>query len=275
MTSITRVAFIGFGNMAKAVVDGAVNAGTLLKNNIIVSSPGLCNGTKTAGYEIAKNNPDAAKKADIIILGVKPNMIETVCGEIADSLLEKNTSPLIISIAAGVTTGTIQKYLRNETLPIVRIMPNIAIAVGLGASGFYATPLVTTGQTLQIKSILESTGILVTVDDEDDLDKITAISGSGPAYFLLIQELLTSAAMNLGLRHDVANTLVAQTMLGTSVLTRNSTLDFRALREQVTSKGGTTAAGVNCFIDGGIERLINEAVNAAYKRAIELRQLPP
>ncbi len=274
MALTQKVAFIGFGNMAKALADGAVNVGTLLTDNIIVSSPSLCNGTKSTGFRVAKNNQDAAKNADIIILATKPDKIQTVCNDMVDIIFEKKIKPLIVSIATGIPTTTIQNYLRSNTLSIVRVMPNTPVSVGLGASGFYANSFVTANQIMLISTILESTGILVTVDDEGSLDKITAISGSGPAYFLLMQEMLTSAAIKLGLGHEVAGTLVAQTMLGTSVLASKSNVSFAELRKQVTSKGGTTAAAVNCFIAGGLEKLVDDAVNAAYIRAIELSYTP-
>ncbi len=270
MSLTTQVAFIGFGTMASAFADGAVNAGTLLTDNIIVSSPSLCNGTKATRFRAAKNNQDAAKNADIIILATKPDKIQTVCNNMAGILLEKKNKPLIVSIATGVTTTTIQNYLRSNTLSIARVMPNTPVSVGLGASGFYVNAFVTADQIMLIRAILESTGILVTVDDEGSLDKITAISGSGPAYFLLMQEMLTAAAIKLGLSHDVATKLVTQTMLGTSVLANKSNLSFAELRKQVTSKGGTTAAAVHCFIAGGFEKLVDDAVHAAYIRAIEL-----
>ncbi len=274
MALTQKVAFIGFGNMAKALADGAVHAGTLLADNIIVSSPSLCNGTRSTGFRVAKNNKDAAKNADIIILGTKPDKIQTVCNDMADLIFEKKNKPLIVSMATGMSTTTIQNYLRNNTLSIARIMPNTPVSVGLGVSGFYANSFVSADQIMLITAILESTGILVTVDDEGSLDKITAISGSGPAYFLLMQEMLTAAAIKLGLSHEVAGTLVAQTMLGTSVLASKSNLSFAELRKQVTSKGGTTAAAVDCFMQGGIEELVDDAVNAAYKRAMELSYTP-
>lgn len=265
-----RIAFVGFGNMAKALAIGAVNAGALSNDNIIVSSPSFSNGTKSTAFAVAKSNQDAVENADIIILGAKPDKVQTICSDIADTLFERQNKPLIVSIAAGVTIRAVQTYLCSETLPIVRVMPNTPVSVGLGASGFYANSSVTPAQIKLIKSIFESTGIVVRVDDEASLDKITAVSGSGPAYFLLMQEMLTASAVKLGLSRDMATKLVAQTMLGTGLLASKSELGFDELRKQVTSKGGTTAAALDCFIAGGLEKLVDDAVNAAYQRAMEL-----
>lgn len=272
MNLTSKIAFIGFGNMARALAEGAIKAGVLKTNNIIVSSPSLCDGTKSTPFMVAKNNLDAANNSEIIILGTKPNTIQDVCNEISETLLEKKNKPLIVSIAAGVTTQAIQHHLRYEKMPVARVMPNTPVSVGLGASGFYANPFVTPDHIKLISSIMESTGIMVTVSAESDLDKITALSGSGPAYFLLLQEMLTRAAEKLGLSHDVASRLVAQTMLGTGVLTKTNKLGFEASRKLVTSKGGTTAAAVDSFIAGGIEELVHNAVFSAHERAVELRK---
>lgn len=257
--------------MARALVNGALLANPLQKDHIIVSSPSLHNGTRSTPLPIAKNNREAARHADIIFLCTKPNVISSICTEIADVIIEKDHKPLIVSIAAGITTNTIEQHLQCNNMPIVRAMPNTPVSVGLGVIGYYANSFVTPQQITQITAILESTGVLVQVKDEDDLDKLTAISGSGPAYFLLIEEMLVNATKNLGLTDEIAYILVKQTMLGTSVMASESPLRFEELRTQVTSKGGTTAAAINQLIEGGIEQLVNDAVLAAYHRAIELR----
>ncbi len=267
-----KIAFIGFGNMARALAEGAINAGILSKANIIVSSPGLRNGTRTTGFSVAESNQQAAQFGNIIILGTKPDKIQDICKDISDTIKTRKNKPLLVSIAAGVSTATIETYLQCDQLPIARVMPNTPVEVGLGASGIYTNPYVTEDQLKVINAILESSGIAVHMDNEDDLDKITAISGSGPAYFLLFQELITASAEKLGLDRDVATRLVAQTMLGTSMLTRKTNLDFNESRQRVTSTGGTTAAAINRFISGGLEKIVDDAVNAAYQRAVELRR---
>lgn len=270
---MNKIAFIGFGNMAHALAEGAVKAGVLKTTDIIVSSPSLCNGTKSSQFMVAKNNRDAAKNSELIILGTKPNTIHEVCNDIAETIFEKANTPLILSIAAGITTRTIQSHLRCEVMPVARVMPNTPVSVGLGASGFYANSFVRADQIKLVSAIIESTGIMINVNDERDLDKITAISGSGPAYFLLMQEMIKTAAEKLGLSPDIASKLVAQTMLGTSVLTSKNNLSFEESRKIVTSKGGTTAAAVDSFITGGIEKLVCNAVFSAYERAVELGQI--
>ena len=270
MNTAHKTAFIGFGNMARALINGAILANQLQNDHIVVSSPSLNNGTQSTPLPIAKNNREAARQAEIIFLCTKPNIIPSICTEIADVIAGKNSKPLIVSIAAGIPTSTIEKHLHCNDIPIIRAMPNTPVSVGLGVIGLYANPFVTLQQRTKVSAILESTGVLVQMNNELDLDKLTAISGSGPAYFLLMEEMLVNAAKKLGLTDEVANTLVQQTMLGTSVLASKSPLRFEALRAQVTSKGGTTAAAIDHFIEGGIEPLVNGAVLAAYHRAIEL-----
>ncbi len=256
--------------MARALLAGALKTHSLQNDQIIVSSPSLCNNPNSTPFLVANSNREAAHQADIIFLCTKPHLISKICDEIADVVLEKNTKPLIISIAAGILTDTIQAHLHSKNMPLIRAMPNTPVSVGLGVTGFYANAFVTTEQRALFNAILEPTGLLIPVNHEADLNKITAISGSGPAYFLLMEEMLVNAAKNLGLPDDTSHALVQQTMLGTSVLTSKSPLPFEALRAQVTSKGGTTAAAIDCFIAGGIEPLVNHAVHAAYQRAVQL-----
>ena len=270
MKKTHKTAFIGWGHMASALLNGALMAHALQKDHVIVSSPSLNNGTRSTPLPIAKSNREAAQRADIIFLCTKPNVISSICTEIADVIVKKKNKPLIVSIAAGITMNTIEQHLQCNNIPVVRAMPNTPVSVGLGVIGLYANAFLTPEQMTQITAILGSTGVVVEMKNEDDLDKLTAISGSGPAYFLLIEEMLVKAAKNIGLPDEMAYTLVKQTMLGTSVMTSKSALRFEDLRTQVTSKGGTTAAAIHQLMEGGIEQLINDAVLAAYHRAIEL-----
>ena len=256
--------------MARALITGMLKANPLQNDHIIVSSPSLCNNPQSSPFTVANDNCEAARLADILFLCTKPHHIPHVCNEIAEVVSKKTTKPLIVSIAAGVGIDSIEKHVRATNLPIIRAMPNTPVSVGLGVIGFYANAFVTDEQITLFKASLEPTGILVQVNQENELDKITAISGSGPAYFLLIEEMLVNAATNLGLSNDLSYALVQQTMLGTSVLTSKSNLSFAALRQQVTSKGGTTAAAIDFFINGGIESLVSDAVLAAYQRAVQL-----
>jgi pyrroline-5-carboxylate reductase len=267
MSESLKLSFIGFGNMARALVAGAINAGVISGEQIMISSPRSRQNASALTFSVAKSNQHAAQGADVVFLATKPAQIPEVCREIGKALVLMEKKPLIVCLAAGVRTHTIQDYLSDKTMPVIRLMPNTPVAVGWGASGLYANPWVGEASRQFIITLMESTGVVVTVNNELDLDKITAISGSGPAYFLLMQEMLVKAAEKLGLSHDVATTLVQQTMLGTAMLTEKSDLGFEALRHAVTSRGGTTEAALDCFLEKGFEPLVDEAVHAAYERA--------
>lgn len=264
------IAFIGTGNMARAIITG------LLQNDypphmIWASSPNIQQREQFQYQLPIQTTPDnkaAAKEADIIIFGVKPNMLQNVCDELKSIVQDKN--PLCISLAAGVKTTTISTWLGLSTAGIIRTMPNIASAVGAGATALFATPSVSVEQKTFTESLFRSVGITLWTSDENQLDAVTPISGSGPAYLFYFFEAMQKTAESLGFEKEVAKLLVTQTAVGAAKLAMESGESFEDLRRFVTSEKGTTAAAIDVFEQHHLRDIVDEAMHAALKRAKEL-----
>ncbi|WP_417464017.1 pyrroline-5-carboxylate reductase [Kordiimonas sp.] len=204
---------------------------------------------------------------DMIIVAIKPQMIEAVLPDYKNSL--KNGG-VVVSIAAGFALRNFSKILGD--VPLVRVMPNLPALIGLGATGLYANTLCSSGQKKTVEDLMEAVGRAFWVSSEDELDKVTAISGSGPGYVFQIIESYIAAAEKLGFKPDEARALVLQTILGATEMANRSDEAISALRESVTSKNGTTEAGLNALnANGALDTLMRETTDAAYKRAIELQ----
>ncbi len=261
------VCFIGAGNMASAMIGGLTASG-FAAEQIIASDINTAQLEKVAaqfGVRTAADPSAATSAADIIILAVKPQVMQSVC----KGLTLESDQALIISIAAGVRASDIERWLGGG-YAIVRCMPNTPALVSLGASGLYANPRVGSAQQEQAESILHSIGICVWVDEESKLDAVTAISGSGPAYFFLFIEALQQAAMELGLDADAAYRLSRQTALGAAKMALNE--DVVQLRHNVTSPGGTTEQAIASFEHNQLRDLVLQATRAAQKRSVELAE---
>lgn len=207
----------------------------------------------------------ALKNADIIVLAVKPQVLQIVCNQIQPLL---NHQPLFISIAAGIRGVDINRWLGGAQ-SIVRCMPNTASLLQSGATGLYANDAVSDEQKKQAQQILEAVGLSVWVDKESDIDIVTAISGSGPAYFFLFIESLINAGVELGLEPDVAKQLASQTALGAAKMAMANN-DIEKLRKNVTSKGGTTEQALLSFANNDLNDIVAQAVNAAFKRSQQM-----
>jgi pyrroline-5-carboxylate reductase len=263
-----KISFIGFGDLARALVEGALRAEALKPEMLTVTSPSLIAGRKNTPFHLAMTNLQAAEHADVIVLAVKPSQIEMVCQEIVDVVREDQ---IIISVAAGKTVSKIENYLACRTASIVRAMPNTAVAVEAGVTALYYHPAFKKSKRNFVQDFFQSTGTVIEVDKEEDLDLFTAISGSGPAYFFYFQEALMHAASRLGLSQEIAQILVKQTMHGASLLTQNSSsATFQEKRAEVTSPGGTTAAAISYLEKHHFLELIDQMVEKAYLRAREL-----
>jgi pyrroline-5-carboxylate reductase len=217
------------------------------------------------GVSVTGNNRAAVKDKDIIVLAVKPQNIPEVLSDLKGHIKPKQ---LVLSIAAGVKIDTIAEGLGHKK--IVRAMPNTPAQVGLGMSGWTATNAVTAAQKEQARTFLAAMGEEIFFVDENTLDIVTAVSGSGPAYFYLFAESLIESAVKLGLKRENAEKLVVQTMLGAGQLLSQSGQSPTELRRAVTSKGGTTERALKVFEDSGLAGLVTAAVRAAYRRAREL-----
>jgi len=217
------------------------------------------------GVAVTGDNKMAVTGADVIILAVKPQNLADILSELTGHL---RPAQLLLSIIAGARLDTICTGLKH--LPAVRAMPNTPAQIGQGITVWTATGNVNEEQKQQARAILGATGREIYVENESDIDKATAISGSGPAYFFLFAEALTDAAVEIGLSPDVAEKLVLQTMLGSGHLTEESGKPPADLRRMVTSPGGTTAEAIDELEKGRFTELVTRAVKAAYKRAREL-----
>jgi pyrroline-5-carboxylate reductase len=266
------VGFIGAGNMARSLAGGLINNGWD-RARLILSDPlpEQRRGAETAlGLATTADNRAVAANADILVLAVKPQVMAEVARGLADTVRAKR--PLIISLAAGVRLESLEHWL-GAGLPIVRVMPNTPALIGSGASGLYANRAVTEDQREQAEAVLRAVGVTVWLDNEALMDVVTALSGSGPAYFFLVMEALEQAAIAAGLDPRQARLLTAETALGAAKMALEGAEDPATLRRHVTSPGGTTEAAVKVLEDGSIRRLFDQAVRAAATRAKELGDL--
>jgi pyrroline-5-carboxylate reductase len=203
----------------------------------------------------------------MVVLAVKPQVMAEVCRDIAPVV--QNTRPLLVSIAAGLGTDTLDGWLGGG-LPLVRVMPNTPSLVGKGAAGLFANAAVTAEQKTMVQSVFESIGSALWVDDEEQLHGVTALSGSGPAYFFLMLEALEAAATEAGIAPNTARELAIQTMAGAAEMAARSEHDPAQLKRNVMSPGGTTERAINTFEDGGMRDLVQKAYNAAFERSQEM-----
>jgi len=265
------LAFIGAGNMASALIGGLVAKGFDAKQ-IWASDPFAESLKKLAdatGINAADNNHCAIATADVIVLAIKPQVVKAVAAQLATALVDK--TPLIISIAAGINMQSLQTWL-GKHLPIVRCMPNTPALVQLGATGLFANQQVTTAQKKLTNDIMDAVGISLWLENEAQIDAVTALSGSGPAYFFLFIEALQAAGLSLGLDAHTANQLTLQTALGAAKMAVSSDVDAAELRRRVTSPGGTTERAIGIFEQGDLRALVSKALAAAAARSVELAQ---
>lgn len=266
---LVTVAFIGGGNMAHSLIGGLLKIG-YPATKIWVSDPNpekLYDLATQYGVHTTDNNQELLAKAEVVVFAVKPqNMQQAVFN--AASKIQTN-KPLLISIAAGITIQAIQSWLGVE-LPIIRCMPNTPAIVGSGATALFANSATAAEQKEIAESLMRSVGLTVWLNEEEQLNTVTALSGSGPAYFFLVMEALQQAAEQAGLSKQQARLLTVQTALGSARLALESELSISELRANVTSKGGTTERGVQVLESGSLTELFTKALQAAQQRAIEL-----
>ncbi len=257
-----NISFIGYGNMAKAIARGLIRQ---KKYTLSAAAPSLTQGMNQEQILTYHNNKEAVQGADVIILAVKPKMMGPVLEEIKPYLAPHT---MLISVAAGISLSWFtQQGLKNQA--IIRTMPNTPAAIGLGATPMIANSYATDKQKSVAESIFKSIGLTTWVQDEDDMDTFTALSGSGPAYVFLFIEALINAGVSLGLDETIAKEFTFQTMQGALKLAQESDLSLNQLRTKVTSPGGTTAAALS-ILEGQLEELVFKAMKAAKLRSHEL-----
>lgn len=264
------IGFLGAGNMAEAMIRGLVRGGHVPADRIVASGPRKERIDElAASYAIAvtRSNPDLARRADILILSVKPQILPKVLREVAGDVRH---DALVISVAAGVDTATIEELL-PAGMRVVRAMPNTPALVGAAATAISAGARATDDDMTHARFVFDAVGITVVLD-ESQLDAVTGLSGSGPAYIFLVLEALADAGVKVGLSRRNAQLLAAQTVMGSAKLLLETDEHPGRLKDMVTSPGGTAIAGLHTLEQGGLRTTLINAVETATKRSRELGQ---
>ncbi len=267
----TTISFIGGGNMARSLIGGLIADGRDA-NSIWVSDANKEQlATLSAGLAVhtTTSNIEAIKNADVIILAIKPQILPLVAEELKEATMGRPV--LFLSVAAGIREPDINRWLGGQAA-IVRTMPNTPALIQTGATALYANKYVSEAQRNQAETIMRAVGLALWVEDEKQMDIVTALSGSGPAYFFLMMESLEQAATEMGLPKQTARLLALQTGFGASKMALEASDELSELRRCVTSPGGTTERAVNSLEDNGIRELFANALKAAKTRSEELAQ---
>lgn len=263
------IAFIGAGNMAQSLIGGLLADGFPASRLRAADPDGARRDALHERWSLPcfERNTDAVQDAEVIVLAVKPQVLSTVTRDIRRQV--QTAAPLLISIAAGIRIADIARW--TDTNPaIVRVMPNTPALLGCGASGMFANKAVTADQHEAAEAIMRAVGVTVWLQEESQLDAVTAVSGSGPAYFFLLMELVEKEAARLGLKNDAARILTLQTALGAARMALESEEPVSELRRRVTSPGGTTEAALAILREPAFAQTLQRALAAACKRATEL-----
>ncbi|GAA0821682.1 pyrroline-5-carboxylate reductase [Colwellia asteriadis] len=264
-----KIAFIGAGNMARAIVIGLVNSG-VTPSDIIVANPSPEKRLALAnefGIMHTDDNIKATEFADIIVLSVKPHFISDVCQQLTKAC--DISQKLFISVAAGRTVAQIQQALACNAA-VVRVMPNTPSQLGFGMSGLFASPEVNDEQKAASGKLMSAVGKIIWLETESKINDVIAVAGSAPAYFFLFMEAMETHAKSLGFTDEESRMLVQQTALGSAQMVAHNSESISTLRGNVTSKGGTTHAAIEQFKADGIELMVKNAMNAAIARAEEM-----
>lgn len=261
-----NIYFIGGGNMARAIIGGLKQNGFDTRA-VTVLEPDA-DKRQALRQQLGVNTTDhydAFNQADVIVFAVKPQQLREVCTSLQPHLGKQ----LLVSIAAGVRSRDISRWL-GDYQSIVRVMPNTPAQIGAGISALYALPAVTVEQRQQASLILEAVGKVLWLEEENEMDAVTAISGSGPAYVFYLIEALQEAGLALGLKPEAARLLALETFAGASLLAAQSQDDIKTLRTQVTSKGGTTEQGILTLENMHIKEIMRQAAKAAADKSVLL-----
>lgn len=263
------IGFIGAGNMASALAGGMLANGSPAQTIMLsdINAEQLKHLAVKFGVKTTQDNHELIEACSVLVLAVKPQVMQKLVTELKPLLQQKK--PLLISIAAGITVSMLSKWV-DADLPIIRCMPNTPALVGKGASALFANKAVSASQRHSAKNILQAVGIVEWLNEEAKIDAVTALSGSGPAYFFLMMETMIDSAIEQGLSENSAKNLVMQTALGAATMAQQSDVGLAELRKRVTSPGGTTEAALNSFSDNNYRHIIKQAMDAARNRSIEL-----
>jgi pyrroline-5-carboxylate reductase len=263
-----KIGFIGAGNMATALAGGLVALGWNPADIALSDAqPAALAPHAGRGHFTTTDNRELLQRADVLVLAVKPQVMREVLAPLAE--LAQARRPLVISIAAGIPVASLVEWL-GGTLPIVRAMPNTPALVLAGAAGLYASAGVSAAQRQEAETILGAVGVTTWVEDEALIDAVTAVSGSGPAYFFYVMEAMVAAGRDLGLDEKTARTLTLQTALGAAQMAITADVGLEELRRRVTSPGGTTERAIAVFDDAGLRDIFARALKACAARGAEL-----
>jgi len=272
MNDLGAIAFIGYGNIARSLLSGLLAAGyrasALRVADTATEKLKEITAQDTALQGFAANAA-ATDGADWVVLCVKPEVVATVCAEIKDTLAQQ--SSVLVSVAAGVPTTALQRWTAASQ-PLIRVMPNTPVAVGCGMTALYATHQVADEHKRLAETMFNTVGATVWLDDEEEMHIVTALSGSGPAYFFRISEAFEKAAAALGCPPPRARQLAVQTLYGAAKLAVERRCDLATLRQQITSKGGTTECGLAALGQAEIDKIALSVLNAAAQRSAEISQ---
>jgi len=256
--------------MATSLIGGLIENGTLMPDQVLVFEPNADKATTLNdqfGVRIAKTNSELIASCDAVVIAVKPQVLESVLTPLGSDFKAKQ--PLIISIVAGITVKSIEKWLGAQ-FAVIRVMPNTPALVGEGASGLFGNSRVSDQQRELATQLLNAVGYCAWVSSEVDIDSVTALSGSGPAYFMLFIKSLIEAGVNAGLDNQTAEKLALKTASGAAALIESSELDLQTLIDNVTSPGGTTEQALKAFEKSDLPAIVANAFNAAKNRSEEL-----
>lgn len=267
MLNTQKITFIGGGNMATSIIGGLIKKGTNATNITVsdLNKPMLDTLQESMGVTTNTCNKEACENADVIVLAVKPQVLKAVCLELSAVI---NTTQLVISIAAGIDCSALNRWLNTSS--IIRTMPNTPSLVGEGACGLFANASISDKQKNIAEGIMNAVGMTCWVENEELIEAVTAVSGSGPAYFFLFIEAMTKSGASLGLDTKTAQTLAIQTAFGAAKLAKESDVDIDELRRRVSSPNGTTEKAVASFIDNKLFETVDSAMQACANRAAEL-----
>ena len=266
-----RLGFVGAGNMAGSLIGGLVSDGYPAENIWVsdVDKTKLCDLESRFGVKTTAENQVVVEQARFLVFAVKPQVLKSVVMDLAETI--QKVRPVLVSIAAGISEAALDRW-SGGGLPIVRCMPNTPALVKTGATALHANEQVTAEQRNQAEAVMRTVGLTVWVPQEPLLDAVTALSGSGPAYFFFLMEAMEEAAVELGLDRNTARLLTQQTALGAGRIAIESEEPPDELRRRVTSPGGTTEQAIAAFDHGGFRALVAGAMTAAAQRATELSE---
>ncbi len=266
MNSYEKIGFIGSGKMAGAIIKGLIKADFISSLDIIATkseSNGLEDKSKELGIKIILDNKELVKNSDVIFIATKPNQVEDVLKEIRQFV---TTEKLIVSIAAGINLNKLESNLPSGS-HVIRVMPNTPALVGEGMSGIIGGHFALTSDIEYVKSLLSTIGKCIVVDDENQMDIVTAISGSGPAFFYKVMNDIARAGEKLGMDYDKALLLSIQTALGSAKMALNRDISMEQLIANVATKGGCTAVGVDCMNDNNMEKVFYDVIKSTTEKA--------